>query len=636
MADRRQLETTSSRQLNIIRFGALGAFLIVLVTLWVSLHGAAAWRGDPAPASHPIALLADLVKGRTPWTLEASVIAATILLPLFLLALVLIRVVARRRGRRMRPDRAAGLLATRRDLQPFSAAGARATGDRLGIPAEAMPGVPIGKALPWKTWLYSPWEYMIVVVAGPRTMKSTAYAIPTIMSAPGGVLATSNKRDVVDATRGPRSEVGDVWVFDPQGVANAPVEWWWNPLTYIAPHDPRTGLAQRDRTTGWVAADEAKAEKLAGQLCASAIKTGAKTDAYFDGEAENLIGLMLLAAACADEQITTVYSWLATPSDQTAVDHLRANGFELQAQSLYALANVAPKQRDGVYGTALARMGFLRQRRMAAWVTDPAKRSGGRAMRQFHPVEFAASTDTLYPLSKEGAGSAGPLVAALTVAVIDALGERATANGGRLPVPFVAVLDEAANICRFRDLDSYYSFFGSQGIIIETILQNWAQGEEVWGVKGMEKLWSAANVKVYGGGVDDDKFLRRISDLIGTHTHISRSESVSTGRMGSRGNVSVSTSMQERTILTIGELRELPQGRAVAFISGTPATLIEPQPWFRGDQAAVIEASLKAHAPSLTESVPPSSASRDAGSPTVAPVTVSPWNVKPIREVSAE
>jgi len=151
-----------------------------------------------------------------------------------------------------------------------------------------------------------------------------------------------------------------------------------------------------------------------------------------------------------------------------------------------------------VYGTARSLMGFLRNRAMASWITPPP---ASARLRQFHPAEFTRSRDTLYPLSREGEGSAGPLVAALTVAVIDALEELATASpGGRLTIPFLAVLDEAANICRFRNLDSYYSRFGSRGIIIETILQNWAQGEEVWGVKGMEKLWSAANGKIYGGG----------------------------------------------------------------------------------------------------------------------------------------
>jgi len=129
-----------------------------------------------------------------------------------------------------------------------------------------------------------------------------------------------------------------------------------------------------------------------------------------------------------------------------------------------------------------------------------------------------------------------------------------------LPVPLVAILDEALNICRFPNLDSCYSHFGSRGIIIETILQNWAQGQEVWGDKGMEKLWSSANVKIYGGGVDDDRFLRRLSDLVGAHTHLTSSESLSGRRGGTRNNVSVNVSNRERTILTIGELRELPQG----------------------------------------------------------------------------
>lgn len=379
----------------------------------------------------------------------------------------------------------------------------------------------------------------------------------------------------------------------------------------------RTGAARRDPATGDVDADESKAEKLAAQFCASAITPGAKTDAYFDGEAQNLIGLLLLAAAAAVAElpITTVYDWLTRPTSTVAVDHLAQHGFELHGDSLEALTNLPDKQRDGVYGTARARMGFLRQRKMTAWVTPP---DGYTPRRQFHPTDFASSTSTLYLLSREGEGGAGPLVAALTVAVIDAAEELATVSpGGRLATPMVAVLDEAANICRFRNLDSYYSHFGSRGIIIETILQNWAQGEEVWGVKGMEKLWSAANVKLYGGGVDDDRFLRRISDLIGAHTHLTRSESVSGQRGGSRSNVSVSVSSQERTILSIGELRELPQGRAVLFASGTPAALVRPVPWFLSDQAAAIEASITAHSPSHEP--------REAAVP-----STSPWDVKGI------
>ena len=37
--------------------------------------------------------------------------------------------------------------------------------------------------------------------------------------------------------------------------------------------------------------------------------------------------------------------------------------------------------------------------------------------------------------------------------------------------------------------------------VLMTILQSWSQGVEVWGRDGMRKLWSAPNIKVYGGGV---------------------------------------------------------------------------------------------------------------------------------------
>lgn len=75
---------------------------------------------------------------------------------------------------------------------------------------------------------------------------------------------------------------------------------------------------------------------------------------------------------------------------------------------------------------------------------------------------------------------------------------------------------------RWSKLPSLYSHYGSRGIIIMAILQSWSQGVEVWGERGMKKLWSAANVKVYGGGVavDDGVFLRDMSTAIGDHWEI--------------------------------------------------------------------------------------------------------------------
>jgi hypothetical protein len=59
----------------------------------------------------------------------------------------------------------------------------------------------------------------------------------------------------------------------------------------------------------------------------------------------------------------TVYSWLTAPADLTPARVLADAGYPLQADSLEALSTLPDKQRDGVYGSARALMGFLRNRR---------------------------------------------------------------------------------------------------------------------------------------------------------------------------------------------------------------------------------------------------------------------------------
>ncbi|MGL5865250.1 MAG: TraG/TraD/VirD4 family protein, partial [Dermatophilaceae bacterium] len=77
-------------------------------------------------------------------------------------------------------------------------------------------------------------------------------------------------------------------------------------------------------------------------------------------------------------------------------------------------------------------------------------------------------------------------------------------------------------------LPNLYSHYGSRGIVLMTILQSWSQGVDVWGESGMKKLWSAANVAVYSGGVKEREFLDMLSALIGDYDK--RTASVSTGR----------------------------------------------------------------------------------------------------------
>lgn len=542
----------------------LAAVLVVLAVTWGALHLAALLDGTPAPSRNPMVVLIGLVTGDVAWSTTATWCAVAIGLALALFLGAIATLVVRTRRGAARVDRAAARMGKGRAVASLSRKEVATTAQRLGVDGE--PGLVIARSVAQGRDLYQDWESVSVDIWGPRTGKSTRRAIPAIMAAPGAVVATSNKRDLVDATRDPRSQSGQVWVFDPQGLVDEPVSWWWNPLTYVT--------------------DETKAAALAEIFAAASRKPGARTDAYFDSAALELLASLLLAAACDRRPITDVYVWITDPNDDEPAQILDRHHYALSAAAVRGIVGAPDKQRAGVYGTAQQIASFLTNRQATAWVTP------GRGA-EFDPAQFVRTSDTLYSLSKEGRGNAGPLVTALTVAVCEAAEEYAkTLPGGRLSRPMVAVLDEAANVCRWAELPNLYSHYGSRGIIVMTFLQSWSQGVEVWGREGMRKLWSAANVRVYGGGVSEVEFLNEISQLIGDYTHTTAS--VSRQRGSGR---SVSHQHRHDRILDVADLSALDRGRVIVLGSGSVPVLAKTAPWWDGPHSDTIAASIAAHDP---------------------------------------
>lgn len=554
----------------LIGIGGVIATMVVLnvaVRLGHQLDG----TGAELP-SDPFAFTLGVIIGRIAWPASATWIVTVLLaIVLALVVLAIVGVVRYRKGR-TRVDRASSYMGRGKDVEGLSKRNAQAQATRLGVTGSL--GVPIGKTL-GQMPLYGTWEDMHIDIWGPRTGKTTSRAVPAILDAPGGVLVTSNKRDVVDATRDVRAEAGAVWVFDPQGIALENPTWWWNPLSYVT--------------------DEVRAAKLADHFASGSRDPGAKTDAYFDPAGQDLLSGLLLAAALDARPITDVYTWLTRPTEEEPIDILRRHGYDLTADQVRGVITAPEKQRGGIYGTAQQMASCLTNRQVAAWVNP----QGNPDLRpQFDPAAFVRDGGTLYSLPKEGRGTAGPLVTALTVAVVEAAEELAAGSaGGRLSVPLLGVLDEAANVCRWRELPNLYSHYGSRGIVLMTILQSWSQGVDVWGESGMRKLWSASNVKVYGGGVSEDAFLESLSKLIGDYDR--QASSVSSGR----GGRSVNQQLHRERILDVADLAAMPKGRAVVLSSGNRPTLIRTQPWMTGPHAEKVKASIAAHDPQASRTI---------------------------------
>lgn len=550
----------------VLVWSAIGIVAAALLVANVASRVGNSLAGDSvALPGNPVAATIEIIRGVQPWPRESTIVAIIMSVGILVLA-TLVTVAVKGRGRgRSRVDHAKAYMGRGRDIEALSEAGARATSERLGI--TGTPGVPIGRSLASGKMLYASFEDVHIDIWGARTGKTTSRAIPAILEAPGAVLVTSNKRDVVDGTRDVRATVGPVWVFDPQGIALEPATWWWNPLDYVT--------------------DEVKAQKMAEHFAAGSREPGARTDAFFDPAGQDLLAGLLLAAALAKRPITDVYTWLTMPSNDEPVDILRTHRYDLTADQVNGVIRSPEKQRGGVYGTAQQMASCLTNRQVAEWVTP---KRGVDLRPRFSPEQFVTDTATLYSLSKEGKGTAGPLVTALTAAVVEAAEELgARSPNGRIPVPLLGVLDEAANVCRWRQLPDLYSHFGSRGIVLMTILQSWSQGTEVWGEAGMKKLWSVANVKVYGGGVAEAAFLEDLSRVIGDFDQLKSSVSYQQGRR------SISQHNQRERIMDVSDLAAMPRGRALVIASGSRPTLIETTPWMTGRHAEAVKASIAAH-----------------------------------------
>lgn len=538
--------------------GAL-ALLIVGVVLWT--FGAVLDPKVENTSNNPVQILMDQGRGYLPvGGLQITVFVIGMLL-LIAVILMLIVVWRRSRGTASRIDHLAKEMSHALDFQSLGEESSRKDAERLGA-QHAGVGVPLAVLVNSRKPLYGSWEWVQIWLMGPRAGKTSCVCVPQIMETQGPVLATSNKRDIVDMTRGPRARVGTVWVHDVQGIIGEERSWWWNPLSFVT--------------------DMETAEKLADVFVSSATDAGAKQDAYFESDGKRLLSHLFFAAAVGKRPITDVFIWAQEPENMTARDLLQALDFPTLAKALEQIQKLTPKQRDGVYGTMRPWVNVLSYEQVIPWV-----RNMGVSRPEFDHKALATGTDTLFLVSKEGGGSARAITAALVMAVMtEAEKTAALQPGGRLKRPLMAVLDEAANVVRWRELPDVYSHYGSRGIVVSTFFQSYSQGVEAYGEKGMNKLWGAANIRVAGSGLSDDKFLPFLSQLVGERDVLKRSSSTS-----SKSGRSVSSSMQREKIMDVSDLAALPRGRAILTSSGMPAGLIELQHYSSKPYAMDIEGS---------------------------------------------
>ena len=548
--------------------------VLAVLALLVAVHvGAAITPTGTEYPWNPIRLAGDFLLRDAPWPPAATLTSLVALMVVVALFAFIMAKQAQWAVRR-RNDVALRHMATKRQSAVLRDKARSKEAALLHPNIGALPpGQRVGRLVGGGThWVYQGWRDLGVYVFGTGRGKTSGLVIRHMIEAPGAAIMTSNKVDGVREALAGRAGRGQAFIFDPNRIYRRDIrpDFVFNPLDYIE-----------------TAAD---ARELAAIFEASTRKASDRGgDSQFDTAGRDMLAYFFFAAALDGEPLSQVYAWLARAEGYEVQRILSQHGKTGPASMIEGILGWPDKTKGSVYATAQRMASALADDDLLAWTdTDD--------VRLFDPAEFITSSDTLVLLSKDGEGSGGAILTALVRATCKTAEHAAQNNAGRLSVPLVMELDECANIVRWPELPSVYSFYGSMGIILNAYFQSRAQAIEAFGKEGWQTLWDAAANRVFGGGSGDEDFLRSLASLIGEHDEVTYGSSTSRD-----GQMSTSTNTRKVNTLDVAALGSLPEWRAVMFSSKCRPVMVNTVPWFR-DKA--LKAAISSTAPATTGTVP--------------------------------
>ena len=515
--------------------------------------------GDPAVACPPA------VRSALPGPVLIYMCALAVLAVVGLLVRVSLRLAVSRGG--ARGSASAGEVHAHLSA---SAVRARARHARPTLTGRVRPeqvGLYLGRDVRSGQQLWGSVEDSYLYLGPPRSGKGVHLIIPQSIDAPGAVLVTSTRNDVVRHTAQARAGRGPVLVFDPQqqvarrGIAR--LRW--------APHrgceDPLIAIA-RARSLG----------------AAAKFNVGTTTSGdYWQSSTEAVLRCYLHAAALTGRPATDLLSWTSLPTDPTPIRILRsesgaAGGW---AEELAAQSAADPKQRDSVWGGVRRAFDCLADPRVVE-TCSPAGVDDG-----FDPAGFLSDCGALYLVGDSAAQlSVAPLITALLEDLLGVARDNAAhASGGRLEPPLLLLLDEAANIAPIPSLPNLLADGGGSGITTVAVLQSLAQARHRWGQPAAEALWDAATTKIVLGGLGEADDLTRISRLAGDV------DEPTVTRTTGPGGGSISVSMRRVPALPVERIRTLPKGQAIVLARHTPPVHTKLRPWSARRDAPQIRAA---------------------------------------------
>jgi type IV secretory pathway TraG/TraD family ATPase VirD4 len=396
---------------------------------------------------------------------------------------------------------------------------------------------------------FAPPQQAVLVLGPPRSGKTSTLVIPNVLCAPGAVVSTSTKVDVLQATLEARASMGRCWLFDPSGSTPLPsgvTPLRWSPVA-----------ACRNWETALLTA-----RAMAG---AAARPAGWPAEGnHWTERAEALLAPLLHAAALSETGVDQVVRWVNRHDLDAALVVLSGRGSDLAADILTGLGETDRRELSGIWSTAAGILAAYRSEVALAATREP----------NFHPADLPSTTDTVYVCaSSRHQALAAPLVVGLI--------EQVRAEAYRAPAsqaPVTLALDEAANIAPLPDLPAIIAEGGSQGLVPLACFQDLSQARVRWG-QAADGFLSLFGVKVVLPGIGDIRTLELVSRLGGEGDVPIRSVSRRRWLVG-RPGVTVTSSTRRQRRLPVEAVAQLPPGTAILMDGAKAPTWLRLTPWY--------------------------------------------------------
>jgi len=451
--------------------------------------------------------------------------------------------------------------------------------ERKRVPVEQV-GLPLGTSTTGEP-VVLPLEDHAVVIAPTGAGKSVEVMIPAALTAPGALVVTCTRADILDVIAETRTSAGrnaadgtgnprKVWVFDPLDRLGWPEPMVWNPVAGC--RDGQRAVARGLAFAAGLGADD----------------RSSTNSSFFRANAASALTRLLHAADLDGRPVADVIAWAVHLDDgaEEAQELIRRSTLE-QAEPLWAgmLRSVATGAEETVSSsrqTLAQAIEPMALRSVLRWVTPRA------GVPSFDVARFVAGSDTLVLVGDANASTnVAPLCAMLLQEVVDtAKTIAARLPGGRLDPPLRLVGDEIANVAPLPKLVELATDARGFGMQLVLALQSLPQARRRWGADGANTLLDNMPAEILLGGITDPDTLGRYATLVGDVelTRATTSYDPDTGRA-----TGASEQQTDRRVLRAEEARQIPAGHGLLIYRNRPAVLLRLTAWFDRTDARALD-----------------------------------------------